>query len=223
MLSHEEAKAFYDRLGRRQDWQAVFEDRAVEDMIKHGQFGRARAVCEFGCGTGRLAQRLLQEFLPHDSSYVGLDISETMVALARNRLSPWKERASILQTDGTAHVPLTDGGFDRFLACYVLDLLSGQDIRDLLSEAHRVLGPEGLLCLVSLTRGQTTASKILTSFWERLHAWRPALVGGCRPLELRAHLCGVAWQLEHRRVISRFGVSSEVIVAARISSRLLQA
>lgn len=63
-LSHGKAKAFYDRLGRRQDWQAFFEDRAVEDMIEHGCFGRARAVCEFGCGTGRLAQRLLREFLP---------------------------------------------------------------------------------------------------------------------------------------------------------------
>jgi ubiquinone/menaquinone biosynthesis C-methylase UbiE len=216
-LSHEEAKAFYDRLGRRQDWQAFFEDRAVEDMIKHSEFGRARAVCEFGCGTGRLAQRLLREFLPHDSTYVGLDISETMVALARKRLIPWKERASVVRTDGTPHVPAGDESFDRFLACYVFDLLSEQDIRDLLSEAHRVLVPGGLLCLVSLTYGETRASKILISLWERVHAWRPVLVGGCRPLELRAHLSEAAWQLQHRAVISRFGVSTEVVVAARIS------
>lgn len=66
-----------------------------------------------------------------------------MVALARNRLSLWGERATVLLADGTPHVPLSDGSVDRFLACYVLDLLSGQDIRDLLSEAHRVLAPEG--------------------------------------------------------------------------------
>ena len=216
-FSHKEAKAFYDRLGRRQDWQAFFEDRAVADTIEHGHFGRARAVCEFGCGTGRLAQRLLREFLPHNSTYLGLDISETMVALARNRLIRWKERASAIRTDGTPHVPAGDESFDRFLACYVFDLLSEQDIRDLLSEAHRVLVPGGLLCLVSLTHGETTPSKILISVWERVHAWRPALVGGCRPLELRARLSEVAWQLQHQSVISRFGVSSEVVVAARVS------
>lgn len=216
-FSHEEAKAFYDRLGRRQDWQALFEDRAVEDMIEHGHFGRARAVCEFGCGTGRLAQRLLQEFLPSDSTYVGLDISETMVALARSRLIRWEERAFVIRTDGTPQIPAGDGSLDRFLACYVLDLLSERDIRDLLSEAHRVLVPGGLLCLVSLTHGETTVSKILISLWERVRAWRPALVGGCRPLELWARLSEVTWQVQHRSVISRFGISSEVVVSARLS------
>jgi ubiquinone/menaquinone biosynthesis C-methylase UbiE len=216
-LSHEEAKAFYDRLGRRQDWQAFFEDRAVEDMVVHDHFDRARAICEFGCGTGRLAQRLLQEFLPSDSTYVGLDISETMVALARSRLSPWKARARVVQTDGTPHVPLGDASVDRFLACYVLDLLSEPDIRNLLSEAHRVLVSGGLICLVSLTYGNTTASKILISLWERMHAWRPWLVGGCRPLELCAHLSEATWQLQHRSVITRLGMSSEVVVASRAS------
>lgn len=216
-ISRAEARAFYDRLGHRQDWQAVIEDPTVEDLIVHAQFGEAQAVCEFGCGTGRLAERLLREFLPRGSTYVGVDVSGTMVGLARARLTPWKERVKVIQTDGAPHIPLRAAGCDRFVACYVLDLLSERDIRDLLSEAHRVLVPRGLLCLVSLTRGRTAASKVLISVWERIYAWRPGLVGGCRPLDLCSYLSDELWQVEHQTVISRFGFSSEVIVAARIA------
>jgi ubiquinone/menaquinone biosynthesis C-methylase UbiE len=216
-LSRTEARAFYDRLGQRQDWQAIFEEPAIEDLIAHGQFGQARAVCEFGCGTGRLAERLLREFLPPGSTYVGLDVSGTMADLARARLTPWENCAKVIQTDGTPHIPTGAASCDRFVACYVLDLLSEQDIRDLLSEAHRVLVPRGLLCLASLTRGPTPASKILISVWERIFAWRPRLVGGCRPLELCSYLSEELWQAQHRTVVSRFGFSSEVVVATRIA------
>jgi hypothetical protein len=47
-----------------------------------------------------------------------------------------------------------------------------------------MLRPEGLLGLSSLTFGFTTASRIVSSTWLKIHALRLSLVGGCRPLEL---------------------------------------
>jgi len=69
MLSHEEARAFYDWLGTRQDSQRLYEDPALADLLAHADFGEARSLFEFGCGTGRLAERLLSDWLPSDCRY----------------------------------------------------------------------------------------------------------------------------------------------------------
>jgi ubiquinone/menaquinone biosynthesis C-methylase UbiE len=214
-LSRREAKAFYDRFGRRQDWQAFYEDPAVDDMIGHACFETARAVCEFGCGTGRLAERLLANRLPESASYLGLDISETMVRLAERRVARWDGRARVHLTSGVPRIPAGDGSFDRLVSTYVLDLLSEQDIRDFLVDAHRALVPQGLLCLVVLTAGRTFLSKAVTALWTSIYARRPALLGGCRPIELRDYLVEALWQVRHRAVVHSFGMSSEIVVAAR--------
>jgi len=96
----------------------------------------------------------------------------------------------------------------------VLDLLSEEDLRTLLSEAHRVLEPGGRLGLVSLTRGTTFTSKIIEKGWTSLHRMNPALVGGCRPIALETYVGG-GWVVRHRATVVRFGVPSEVLVAVR--------
>lgn len=97
----------------------------------------------------------------------------------------------------------------------VLDLLSETDIRVLLDEARCVLRPAGPLCLVGLTQGKGLLSTVIMSLWQTLHAWRPTLLGGCRPLDLRTYLGGTNWTLTHHAVVRRFGITSEVVVAAR--------
>lgn len=85
----------------------------------------------------------------------------------------------------------------------------------LLAEAHRVLVAGGLLCLVSLTHGQTPLSKLITGLWRRVHTWRPTLVGGCRPLALMDYVTRPEWRVRHRSISTSFGISSEIVVAAR--------
>ena len=85
-LTTAEAKAFYDGFGAKQDAQAFYEDLAVKALIDHADFEHAHSVFEFGAGTGRLAARLLGTMLPDDCRYLGVDIAETLVALARERL-----------------------------------------------------------------------------------------------------------------------------------------
>jgi SAM-dependent methyltransferase len=210
-LTVAEAKAFYDRFGAMQDTQAFYEDGAVDALIAHSDFEHARAVLEFGCGTGRVAARLLANVLREDCRYRGVDISETMVALARRRLRPWAPRAEVVLSPGALPSSPDDAGtYDRFLSTFVLDLMSDEGIAGVLAEAHRLLGPGGRLCLVGLTRGRGPVA----SAWALLHRLSPMLVGGCRAIELRDHLDEARWRLAHHEVISRWGISSEVVVAA---------
>jgi ubiquinone/menaquinone biosynthesis C-methylase UbiE len=217
-LTVEQARAFYDFLGSRLDWQRFFEDPAFEIMLRHGDFKQAAAVLEFGCGTGRLAERLLSQLLPENSSYQGIDISATMLDLAQRRLRPWAERATVRLSDGSCTLLAVDASADRIMATYVLDLLSKEQIRLFLSEAFRVLAANGLLCLASLSGGQGMFGTLVSSTWRRVHALSPWIVGGSRPIDLTEFLSSSRWQIGCARLIRTMGFTSQVVVASKRAS-----
>lgn len=213
-LSHSEARAVYDRIGRRQDTQTVYERPTLDVLVARGDVGSATSILEMGCGTGRLAERLLRDHCPPDARYVGLDLSSRMVEIARDRLSSFGGRTEILQTDGRLEIDRPSGSQDRVLATYLLDLLSADDIRTFLTEAHRLLRADGRLCLAGLTRGESLLGRAVSASWAGLHAVRPEWVGGCRPLRLKPFVAPGPWTILHREVVRAWGVPSEVLVAA---------
>jgi ubiquinone/menaquinone biosynthesis C-methylase UbiE len=213
-LSHEEARRFYDRLGSVQDWQWPFEQPAREAMVEHLDLDRATAVFELGCGTGRFARDLLERKLPLAARYLAVDASDTMLRLARGALARFGERVEVRASSGELRFGVRDAGCDRFVSTYVLDLFSEADIAAALAEAHRMLAPGGLLGLVSLTHGDTPLARRLERVWLALN---PAHTGGCRPLSLLEHLPPGDWAPRHHEVVTRLGISSEVLVAARIA------
>lgn len=212
-FSHQEARRFYDHFGAKQDAQSFYEDKAVNTLIQHADFQHAQAVLEFGCGTGRLAERLFREYLPENAIYEGLDISSTMVELAKQRLQVFVPRARVSQTQGETRLPFAENNFDRFVSAYVLDLLSREEIRELLAEAHRLLKTGGVLALASLSHGETVLSKGVTGIWTTIHRINPNWVGGCRPLELKDYVGRDLWNILHQEKISQFGITSEVLLA----------
>ncbi|MGE5324622.1 MAG: class I SAM-dependent methyltransferase [Actinomycetota bacterium] len=214
-LTPEQARGVYNRIGRFQDWQAIYESRALQEVVRFGTFTSSRSVFEFGCGTGAFAARLLKTCLPADCRYAGLDVSPRMIRLATSRLKPWAGRAGVRLSDGSPHLQEADASFDHFVSNYVFDLLSPAYASVVLAEAHRILGDGGKLCLVSLTHGPSLFSRIFTKAWERCWRWKPALLGGCRPVELRDLLSAQDWSIEHQSTVVSFGVPSEVIVASR--------
>ena len=69
-----------------------------------------------------------------------------MIDIAERRIAPNAQRARVIQSDGSLRFPIPDQSVDRVVSTYVLDLLSEADIRLAISEAHRVLTPDGMLC-----------------------------------------------------------------------------
>jgi ubiquinone/menaquinone biosynthesis C-methylase UbiE len=217
-LTFGQARRVYDRIGRFQDVQAFVERPAIDDLVAHADFEHAEAVFELGFGTGALACRLLEERLPAGARYVGVDVSPHMQALATRRLARFADRTDLRLSDGSLRFPYADGAFDRVLGCYVLDLLSPEDIDLFLVEAARLLAVGGLLCLTSLTPGSTGASRGVTRVWRMLWRLCPDLVGGCRPLRTSERLDPAVWTLRHHAVVTRLGFSFENLVAAPHSS-----
>ena len=208
-------RRYYDRIGRGQDTQRFYEDPPTDRLRERAEFESAHSVVELGCGTGRFARTLLRTDLPAAASYRGFELSGRMAGIAAARLRPWLPRAHVTRIDGDPPLPLDDAEADRFIANYVLDLLPREDARWWLDEAHRILAPAGLLCLVSITAGTGQASRLVSDSWTRVWRLRPSLVGGCRPIELLDLLDQDQWTTLHHEVLTAWAISSEVVVARR--------
>lgn len=215
MLSHQEARRAYDRIGSFQDSQAFYEDRATELLLRHGDFGSAEAVFEFGCGTGRFALRLFTDFLPPKATYRGVDISPKMVHLAKRRLARYEPRAEVVLTEGGSPSGEPPDAYDRFVSNYVFDLLAEEEIQSILRDARRMLRPAGLLCLAGLSTGIGPVSRAVASAWSWIQARRPAIVGGCRPIDLRPFLLDSDWEVRLHEKVVAFGMTSEALIARR--------
>jgi ubiquinone/menaquinone biosynthesis C-methylase UbiE len=121
----------------------------------------------------------------------------------------------VVLTDGSPPVGEPAASRDRFVSNYVLDLLAEDDISSVVREAHRILEPEGLLCLSSLSTGSGFSSRFVSRIWSRLHALRPGFVGGCRPIELLSWIPSKQWRVRHHAKLAPFGLPTEVLIVER--------
>jgi len=206
------ALAYYDWFGKKQDSQGFYEDPAFDELVAHSGFQDSRHVFEFGCGTGKFAARLFEKDLPPSADYTGCDISPVMVDLARRRLEGYGERVRIILSEGAVRFPLPDNSVDRVISCYVLDLLSKSDIGHFFSESLRVMIPGGRVCIASLTGGVSIPSRIVASLWMAVFRLRCATGYGCRPIHVDNFVNTREWQVVNRRVVTPFGVPSEVLI-----------
>ncbi|MEM8744132.1 MAG: class I SAM-dependent methyltransferase [Pseudomonadota bacterium] len=218
-LSPQEAQRHYDANAAKQDAQAWYEDEAFRVLIACSDFRLAMDVLEVGCGTGRLAEIVLRDHLPSNARYTGIDIAPAMLARAAKRLSPFAPQVTLKPGDVTLGLTAGTATLDRVLATYLFDLLSPAHSKNLMAEFHRVLRPDGLVCLASMTPetsdGDTT---ILTQIWRLVQRRWPWLVGGCRPVDLRALLDDKRWMVVANETVSTKGVISQVLVARKVET-----
>jgi ubiquinone/menaquinone biosynthesis C-methylase UbiE len=213
MLAPRRIRRIYDRLGSSLDSQAFYEDRALAELVAALDLAGSRRVVELGCGTGRLAERLLAEHLPETATYAGFDLSPKMVEISKRRLARFGARARVTLTDGVSPLPLPVASCDRFVSTYVLDLLEPEHIGLVLGDARRLLAADGRLGLASLTFGRGAGSRTLIGIWRGLFRLAPSLVGGCRPIELERFVTPPDWSVVHHGYRVAWGVPTEIVVA----------
>lgn len=214
-LSIKEAADYYDSFGSKQDSQEFYEGPPLEDLLAHLDLARISSIFEFGCGTGKFAEKMLRSGTPPDCIYTGMDVSQKMVDLATHRLSTFGQRATVTRSEGSCRLDLRAQSYDLIVANYVLDLLSFDNIEVLLRSFFDALKPEGRLGLVSLTHGNGGFSNLAASLWKGVHKLSPKLVGGCRPVELIDFLPKDQWTVTYRQVLTPFSIPSEIVITKK--------
>jgi len=203
-------KKYYDLTGKLQDSQSFYEKPAQNYFLETIKFDNVQHVVEFGTGTGRFAQTLLSDYLPHNTRYTGFDISTTMVELASKNIDSFRNRAKVHLADVRKPLPLTQNSIDLIFAHFVFDMLNEEDLKRVLSDASGYLKKGGLLCLSNITHGSNSFSNIVMGFWQSIYRSMPYIVGYCKPIDLSIYLSEEIWQTEEKRFCS-FGISVQTL------------
>jgi SAM-dependent methyltransferase len=107
------------------------EENALQKLIRPGLFRRrefalavareyeAPAVLDVGCGSARIGELALEQGA---ARYVGIDLSDTMLELARTRLDRFEDKSELIQGDFLAAD--LDRSFDVVLALGLFDYLA---------------------------------------------------------------------------------------------------
>jgi demethylmenaquinone methyltransferase/2-methoxy-6-polyprenyl-1,4-benzoquinol methylase len=206
-VTRDQAQEFYDRIGRRYDWFAIYESRAKERALKLLDARPGMQVLDIGTGTGLEHAKINAAVSPGGSAH-GIDLSPVMLKLALTR------SASPLCRAEAAHLPYPDGCFDRVYSAYVLDLMPLSTITTVLAEIRRVLRLSGRALLLSLSEGVNLPSKLLVEMWKTAYKISPSAMGGCRPVHLRSLVAQAGYHILHHEVIVQLGLPSELVLIA---------
>lgn len=137
-----------------------FHSRAHSEAVKMSGIRDGMRVLEVATGSGEMFHRLVAN--NPTGSTVGLDLSPNMAARTQRivRKSFPGVRTQCKAVDAR-YMPFRDETFDAVMCCYLLELLSGDDIVITLQEIQRVLRSRGTFTLVLI--GQNT------DFFNRLY------------------------------------------------------
>ena len=153
-------------------------------VIRRLGLKRGDRVLEIGFGNGKLTEELLAE--ASDLSYVGIDVAETMVAVARdfNAEAVAAGRAAFHLASAEA-VPIGSASIDKIMAVNVFYFIA--DEAKAIAEMRRVLKPGGL-SIVAVSTAETAGR---FSFHRPEFGFRVADVEAIEALHLAAGFASV--------------------------------
>jgi ubiquinone/menaquinone biosynthesis C-methylase UbiE len=211
VIPQSEIGPLYDKISRFYDfWGKLTESRAAKRAVELADIQDGQYILEVAVGTGLVFQEIVRR--NPNGQNTGVDLSEGMLAKARRRLSKTMS-ASVTLTQGTAvALQIESSCVDLLVNNYMFDLISFQEMDEVLAEFHRVLKPGGRLVLVNMTVGRTFGNRMYDRFYSRF----PRLFGGCRGVELTEILVRNRFEVRVREYIQQCLFPSEVIVARKI-------
>ena len=108
-------------------------------------------ILEAGCGVG--AQTKTIASLNAKSNFISIDLSESSVGEAKNRIAEQGITNVDFQEADIYDLPFENASFDHVFICFVLEHL--KDIKAALAEAKRVLKPGGSVMVIEGDHGST--------------------------------------------------------------------
>lgn len=161
----------------------LFHSRAHRRALELSDIHDGMCMLEVATGSGEMFRRLVRA--NRGGSTLGVDLSPNMASRTHGRVRrEFPSAMTQCQAVDARQMPFRDASFDAVICCYMLELLSGEDIARAMGEFHRVLRSGGQLLLVLIGQNRAAfngayfiASKVAPAFWGRQVEQRiPALV-----------------------------------------------
>jgi ubiquinone/menaquinone biosynthesis C-methylase UbiE len=130
-------------------------------------------VLEVAIGSGEMFKRLVR--INPNGQTIGLDISPNMAAKTQAAArQKFKDSSAYCQAADARQTPFADKSFDALVCCYLLELLSDEDILSTLAEFRRILRPGGRLTMILISKSASSfnaaykvCTKVAPAFWGR--------------------------------------------------------
>ncbi|MDE3165237.1 MAG: class I SAM-dependent methyltransferase [Acidobacteriota bacterium] len=201
----------YDRLAAVYPLSTMFfHSRAHRSALGASGLRDGMRVLEVATGSGEMFRRLVRA--NPSGMTVGLDLSPNMAARTqRAARRKFPSARTHCQAVDARHMPFHSETFDAIFCCYLLELLSAEDIVSTLSEFRRVLRDRGHLTMVLI--GQNTA--VFNAVYKVLGKVAPAFWG--RQVEQRVPqlIESVRFEILHDQVVKQTFYPSRVLVARK--------
>lgn len=151
----------------------LFHSRAHEKLLEICGLRDGMKVLEAATGSGEMFRRLVAG--NPSGVTIGMDLSANMAARTQQRVrSRYPGARARCHAVDARWMPYRDGAFDMVVCCYLLELLSGEDIVRTVEEFHRVLRVHGKLALIVIgentevfNRLYRVAGSVAPAFWGR--------------------------------------------------------
>lgn len=198
--------SLYRWIAPTHDWlAALVEAEARQNGLAKTQIRDGETVLEVAVGTGLSFKHLLK----HNPSgrTVGVDLTPAMLKRARKRASRFPNHNYELHLGDAYDLGFPDATFDLVLNSYMFDLLPVDHFVPVLAEFKRVLKPGGRLVQINMTRGVSWYN----GFWDGLYRIHPALLGGCRGVQMEGPFKEAGFVQVEREFISQWTFPSEVV------------
>jgi ubiquinone/menaquinone biosynthesis C-methylase UbiE len=201
----------YDRLAAVYPLSTMlFHSRAHRCAIEISGLRDGMQVLEVATGSGEMFRRLIRA--NSSGATLGLDLSPNMAArtqrIARRRFPAARAHC---QAVDARQMPFRNETFDAIFCCYLLELLSAEDIVSTLGEFRRILRNRGRLTLVLIGEN----ASVFNAAYKVAGSMAPAFWG--RQVEQRVPelLEAIKFEIVHDRKVRQGFYPSRVLVARK--------
>ena len=212
--SKEDARASYNRLSRWYDVIAGSTEQKYRDWgLEKLSAQPGEKILEIGFGTGHCLVSLAKE-VGSNGRVIGLDISDGMLAIARDRLEQegLSERVDLNLGDAASLDFIPANSLDGIFMSFTLELFDNPEIPRVLQECHRILKPGGRLAVVSMTK--TNPPGLPVRIYEWFHEHMPNYAD-CRPIFARQALEENGFTIRDLSTSSMWGLPVEIVLGTK--------
>lgn len=210
--SKEEARSTYNRISRWYDFLAGSEKTYRELGLQMLGASSGEVVLEIGFGTGKGILSLAQS-VGRSGKVYGIDISDSMVAIAQSRVrrAGLEGRVNLRRGDAL-HLPFREAFFHAAFACFTLELFDTPEIPYVLGECRRVLLNGGRLGVVAMALPERP--NVTSGLYALAHRAFPAYID-CRPILVRKTIEDSGFRIVEVARKSMWGLPVEIVFAAK--------